>query len=265
MRTSKLVATTAAALISISFAFGQQQPKTDSLKTPDSQRMQTLFSGVKNPMKKIKYVGLSVNSEFQYGAVAGQFTSLAGVSGMLHLNKKWGIGLAGYGTADRSFAPTSLNAAKVLNLNVGYGGLKLEYTPKPNAAVHVSFPLLIGGGMARVDSVGSRNSHGRNDRDGRNNQRNGLNMRGGTGFLVIQPGINLEANVFRFAKIYGGLSYRIVPSTDPSDRVTTLPVPSASQLSGFGFSAGLLVGIFDYDLQRVKRQNGKKQRRFGKP
>ena len=259
----KLGVMTATALMSISLAFGQEQPKTDSLKTPDSQKMQTLFSGLKNPIKKVKYLGLSVNAEFQYGAVAGQFTSLAGMSGMLHLNKKWGIGLAGYGTADRSFAPTSLNAAKALNLNLGYGGLKLEYTPRPNAAVHVSFPLLIGGGMARVDSVGNRNNgDGRNGRERKG--RNGFEFGGRTSFFVVQPGINLEANLFRFAKIYGGISYRIVPGINDSNFVANLPVPSSSQLSGVNFSAGLRVGIFDYSLQRAKRTNNNRQRRFGR-
>lgn len=259
---SRLTTMTVAVLMTTSFAFGQNQPPIDSLKTPDSQRMQTLFSGVKKP---IKYVGLSVNTEFQYGALAGQFTTMAGMSGMLHLNKKWGIGLAGYGTTNRNFAPTSLNAAKALNLNVSYGGLKLEYTPRPNAAVHVSFPLLIGGGMARVDSVGSRGRYdGRNRREG--NERNGRDGHwgNGTGFFVVQPGINLEANVFRFAKIYGGVSYRIVPSTYASDQVSTLPVPSAGQLSGLNLNAGVRVGIFDYNLQRTKRQNNSKRRLFGK-
>ncbi len=244
-----------------SLAFGQGQPKTDSLKTRDSQRMNTLFSGVKNPIKKVKYLGLSVGTGVQYGALAGQLTPLVGAQGMLHLNKKWGIGLAGYHTAERNFAPTSLNAARALNLNVGYGGLQLEYTPRPDAAVHVSFPLLIGGGMARVDSVGSgsnrrdRNDNDKdndnNDRNGRNNQRDGF--RNGTGFFVVQPGINLEANLFRFAKIYGGISYRIVPTTAPANATTTLPVPSASQLGGIGFNAGLRVGLFDYRLERAKR------------
>ena len=254
MKANQLATITAAALLMTSLAFGQGQPKTDSLKTRDSQRMNTLFSGVKNPIKKIKYLGLSVGTGVQYGALAGQLTPLVGMQGMLHLNKKWGIGLAGYGTAERNFAPTSLNAARALSLHVGYGGLQLEYTPRPDAAVHVSFPLLIGGGVARVDSVGSRSNRNRNDdndRNERNNQRDGF--RNGTGFFVVQPGINLEANLFRFAKIYGGISYRIVPTTDPSNATTTLPVPSASQLGGIGFNAGLRVGLFDYRLERAKK------------
>ncbi len=276
------MASFAAALLFTSVAFGQTttEPQTvpDAPKpvvevqappkaATDSEKMQTLFSGMsKSGVKKVKYLGLSVGSEIQYGSLAGQFTPMAGMSGLLHINKKWGIGAAGYGTIDNSFAPTAINSAKLLSLRSGYGGLLLEYTPKPNAAVHVSFPLLIGGGMANVDSVSNENNrngfrkYGRNegkgnDNDGMNGQRNNNN---GVGFVVIQPGINIEANVFRYARVFVGASYRIVPSVYKETTTTTtttalLPSPTASQLSGLNFTAGVRVGIFDYNLDRPKK------------
>ncbi len=239
----------------------QTQPATQPQPKVDENKMQTLFSGVnKNGQKTVKYIGLSFGSNAQYSMLAGQFTPMAGASWLLHINKKWGIGAAAYGTANNSFAPTAINAAKLLSLRNGYGGLLLEYTPKPNAAVHVSFPLLIGGGMASVDSVsnsGRRNGLGsRNDRNDRNemNRRNGNNV----SFVVIQPGINIEANVLRYARVFVGASYRIVPSVMKETATSTtttalLPTPTASQLSGLNLTAGIRVGIFDYNLDRPKR------------
>ena len=251
---------TIAGLLASSFSFGQEAPKmlADSTKpsvevkkenTQKDERTRTLFSGMKNPMKPIKYLGLSVGSEFQYGSLAGQFTPIAGVSAMLHINKKFGIGMTGYSTVNK-FTPTVLNANSLLNLNVMYGGLKLEYTPNPNAEVHVSFPLLIGGGMARVDSA----SKYRNGFGGRDHNRNGVKEREGRGtdFWVIQPGINIEVNVIRFLKIYVGASYRLTPSVS-TEIVTALPTPTASQLSGLNLSAGLKLGFFDYQLHRERR------------
>ncbi len=257
-------------------SFGQTTAPSDTLKTSvevkkvdisKDERTRTLFSGMKSPMKPIKYLGLSVGSEFQYGSLAGQFTPMGGVSAMLHINKKFGIGMAGFSTVN-NFTPTALNANLLLNLNVMYGGLKLEYTPNPNAPIHVSFPLLIGGGMARVDSANNyRNNFG--GFGGRDHDRfggRGLNGRG-TNFWVIQPGINVEANVIRFLKIYAGASYRITPSVN-TETTTTLPTPTASQLSGLNLSAGVKLGLFDYQLHRERRNRkdglqGERRRKFG--
>ena len=253
--------------------FGQTVLPSDTLETstkvntPKDEKTRTLFSGMKNPMKPIKYLGLSVGSEFQYSSLAGQFTPMAGVSAMLHINKKLGIGLAGYRTVN-NFTPTVLNANSLLNLNVMYGGLKLEYTPNPNSAVHVSFPLLIGGGMARVDSASNyRNNFGKFG--GKDYNKNGNRESNGreTDFWVIQPGINIEANVIRFLKIYAGASYRITPSVN-TDITTALPNPTASQLSGLNLSAGVKLGLFDYQLHHEKRNKkeglkGERRRKFG--
>jgi hypothetical protein len=249
--------------ISISlFSMAQESPKmmADSTKSavevkkmndPKDEKIRTLFSNTKNPMKPIKYLGLSVGSEFQYGSLAGEFAPMAGVSGTLHINKKWGIGVAGYSTIN-NFTPTALNAKSLLNLNVMYGGLKLEYTPNPNAPIHVSFPLLIGGGMARVDSANDyRNGFvGFGGRD-KNNRRE-FGGRDNTNFWVIQPGIIIEANVIRFLKIYAGASYRLTPSVN-TETTTALPTPTANQLSGLNFSAGIKVGLFDYQLHRERK------------
>ena len=272
-----LLLTIAGLLISL-FSFGQESPKmlADStikpsvevkkVNTQKDDRTRTLFSGMKNPTKSLKYLGLSVGSEFQYGSLAGEFTPMAGGSAMLHINKKWGLGVAGYSTTN-NFTPTALNAKSLLNLNVMYGGLKLEYTPNPNAPIHVSFPLLIGGGLARVDSSNNyRDNFG--GRGGRDRDRNGnreYNGRG-TDFFVIQPGINVEANVIRFLKIYAGASYRITPSVN-TEVAITLPTPTASQLSGLNLSAGVKLGVFDYQLHRERKAkkegfNQDKKRRF---
>lgn len=272
MITKNTLLLTIAGLLVASLSMAQESPKmlADSTKPTvevkkmnDSKddKIRTLFSNQKNPMKAVKYLGLSVGSEFQYGSLAGEFTPMAGVSGTLHINKKWGIGLAGYSTVN-NFTPTALNAKSLLNLNVMYGGLKLEYTPNPNAAVHVSFPLLIGGGMARVDSANNyKNGFGGKDR----NNRRESNGRDNTGFWVIQPGINIEANVIRFLKIYVGASYRLTPSVN-TETTTILPTPTANQLSGLNVSAGVKLGLFDYQLHRerkAKKEGFKREGRRG--
>jgi hypothetical protein len=242
-----------------------EKPKAD---TAPSEKMNTLFNNAKNP---VKYVGISFASEFQYGSLAGQFAPMSGGAAMLHINKKIELGIATYGTVNRSFAPTALSATNKFNMNVMYGGLKFEYTPKPNAAIHVSFPLLIGGGMARVDSVGLKSNTwyggGRGKgRDGyRYDSKNGGNN---AAFMVIQPGVNIEANVFRFAKIYLGASYRIVPTlTSSTANTAAYPTLTTSQLSGLNVNIGAKVGIFDYQLHQKRTRSvriKRSERRLGR-
>jgi hypothetical protein len=262
-----LLAATAVGVLLTSVSIAQDAPATTApaqpkTETPPTEKMNTLFSNTKNPVKQL---GLSFASEFQYGSLAGQFTPMSGGSGMLHINKKLGLGMAAYGTVNGSFAPTSLSSTSALNMNMMYGGFKLEYTPKPNAAVHVSFPLLIGGGMASIDSVGSKNNNwsmgGRNrgkNRGFENGTKEGGNS---ANFMVIQPGINIEANVVRFAKIYIGASYRIVPTlTNATSNTTAYPALTTTQLGGFNVNVGAKIGIFDYQLHQKRTRTAKIKR-----
>jgi hypothetical protein len=111
MRTNQLVAAATIVLFSTVAASAQTTTAaSDSVKAnttaASSEKMQTLFSGSK---KNIKYLGFSVGSAIQYSSLAGASTPIAGTSWMLHINKKWGIGAAGYATVDRNFAPKAIN------------------------------------------------------------------------------------------------------------------------------------------------------------
>lgn len=263
---NNLLAVFTVGLLSVSLTYGQSNPGTQSetsVEAPRKEKMKTLFSGAKKPLKKINYLGISAGTEMVYGTLAGTFTPMAGVSGMVHVNKKWGIGLAGYSTIGEQFTPKSLSSTQALNLNSMYGGLKLEYTFKPNSVVHLSFPLLIGGGISKIDSAGSRNGRDgefdRGNKEGRGNEP-GRNAYGGdASFLVIQPGINVEVNVFRFAKVFAGASYRIVPTVmKDNNTASLLPTPTANQLGGLNLSVGVKVGFFDYQLHQAKRRKKQK-------
>ncbi len=239
--------------------------ETKKVEVKNDDKMKTLFSGLNSPKSKLRYIGLSFQPEAMATKLASEGTGIAGGTAMLHLNRKWGIGLSGYSN-DRRFAPKALSSTNALALNTAFGGLKLEYTPNPNALIHVSFPLLIGGGMAQVDSL--KNQTSKNGRDGRDNWGRGNNnfRNNGSSFFVVQPGINIEANVLRYAKVFVGASYRIVGGVTKENSTTTsvLPSPTASQLSGVNLNFGMKVGLFDYDLQRPRTSRKEKRMKRGK-
>ena len=201
-----------------------------------------------------KYIGLYVAPEYQYGQAAGVFNSYVGSSAMLIYNKKLAFGVTGFTNTQESFAPAKVSP---LLLRSTFGGLKLEYTPRPNSAVHVTFPLVVGFGVAQLDSV----SYTRNltidslDNDhngkGKHYNYNGNRNRGiSNDYFIIQPGIQLETNIFRMVKLFGGVNYRVAFPTE------TLTAPLAnSTLSGLSANIGLKVGLFDFSTTKKRNLN----------
>lgn len=112
---------------------------------------------------------------------------------------------------------------------------------RPNAAVHFTFPLVVGVGEASADSVW----HRRGNMHGIFGDRPVITGRDGS-YLVIQPGVHLEANLIRYIKLFAGANYRI---TSEIGRASTLP---NDLLQGLSFSMGLKVGFFDIRLPRQK-------------
>jgi hypothetical protein len=213
--------------------------------------MQTIFGG-KKAKCKINYLGIYVAPEFQYGQLDGRFTTLEGASVRLQVNKKWGIGAIGFG-GEGSETDTTKKGGY-------FGGLKLEYTPKPDARVHVSFPLMVGMGETgngfQYYGEGMRNKGGNRGGFDKGNDHDGLGNNGvENGYAVIQPGIALEANLFRYARVFAGANYRFAFNS----------AGSSSALQGFSTNAGLKIGIFDYSLakkaKKAKKENSERRGR----
>jgi hypothetical protein len=235
-------------MFAMTFVIGSMSyaQNADSTTQSAPKTTTTLFGALK---PKISKLGLYVSSEFQYFGAAGAYTPARGASGMLLINERLGIGVAG--ASVRGFNPTALNNAG-LQMRYAYGGAQLEYTIAPHRLVHVTIPLLIGGGTASVDSsgFGRRGKDGIKDGDGKDGIDNFRNDR--NPFFVIQPGLRIEANLFRFAKFYIGANYRAVLGTSSVTYPTgtTTATLTNSQLSGASFTAGVKIGLFDYKLRK---------------
>ncbi len=202
--------------------------------------------------KSIKTVGLYFASEIGIGTINNKTVPLAGGSMMFLINKKIGFGFAGQITGNPN------NASEILKL--GYGGLKLEYTIKPNAKVHTTIPLLIGTGFAKNDSLPFNNSY-----HDRNRAKNSHEKRYHTGnqFFIIQPGVNLEANLMRYLKVFGGINYRMATKLNNGRNINNADTISAKQVSGITATIGIKIGLFDYNLYK-KDSTSKRKKYYNK-
>jgi hypothetical protein len=215
------------------------------------------------PFKSLTYVGIYVAPEIQYASLAGGFTPMGGVSAMLQANKKWGIGAVAYTTIAENYTPTKLSSAKLYTMDAQFGGLKLEYTPKPNSLIHVSFPLMIGAGMANIDSLNANKmdnerNYGK-DKDGvdgknQDGMKNEGKGKGENMFFAIQPGIHLEANVLKYSKIFIGANYRIAAGKSSLVSTNTVLIPTSNQLGGVSVNFGIKVGLFDFNAERLRKK-----------
>ncbi len=157
-----------------------------------------------------------VGSEFESGGFGGPVIKItpirgsagvfAGARGGWIINHTFIIGGGGYGLVTDIAASTPGPGAEPY-LNVSYGGLELEYIRHWDRLVHLSFGVLIGGGV-----VGTRQSNGSNSGDTRS-------------FFVMEPWVNGNLNVTDFFRISPGVSYRWVTGAHS-------PAASDGDLSG---------------------------------
>jgi hypothetical protein len=214
------------------------------------QETKTVINHFK-PFKKVNTLGLYVAPEIQYGVMAGNFTPIGGITGMLQVNNKWGIGLSGFSTI-KDFTPKQLSSTKAYNFDAQYGGLNLEFTPKPESVVHVSFPLLLGAGMSQIGSENEMNDgEMMNDMNETESHNYREGHEGHEMFAVIQPGINLESNLFKYGKVFIGAKYRLAMGKSGTiDSTNPIPVTTATQLNGFSINAGVKIGLFNYNIRK---------------
>ena len=100
-------------------------------------------------------------------------------------------------------------------LTGGYGGLLIEPILKPNKVIHLTFPIIIGGGGAEYLSI---TEYQETEHDGEIDFK--YKSLSTSVFFAIEPGCNLEVNVTHFMKFSTGISYRNIigmhlDNTDP--------------------------------------------------
>jgi hypothetical protein len=126
-------------------------------------------------------------------SINGENAVLVGGRGGWIINHSFVLGGAGYGLV------TNVNAKKTDSihqyLEMGYGGLNLEYIASSDDLIHLSIELLVGGG-------GIRYKDENNDEFENHHTMNG--------FFVLEPGAHANLNVTKFFRIACGVSYRYI-------------------------------------------------------
>ena len=228
-------------LFSLTLGFSSQainlaNVKIDSVKKdPPKPELNTLFSLKKG--SGLKSWGFTAGPVLQFGQLGAQ----QGVNFALHVNNQWSFGA---GVLGNMRGGDDRNMSTTLKPRQSFSGFQVEYTPKPNSLIHVSFPLMIGA-IRSEDPNYLMNQNpqfnnnpqlgapgpGYKDDDFDDDHR--MFNRGPVAF-GIQPGVSLELNVFKYAKLFGAVNYRFAAGQN-----------STSEMKGVSGQIGLKLGVFD--------------------
>jgi len=147
-----------------------------------------------------------VGGEIESGGFGGpvvKITQVNGESGVLMggrggwiINHRFVLGGGGYGLTTNHKAP-NYSTESPHYIEMGYGGLELEYIVSSNKVLHYSLQTLIGAGGVDLRDKWGGSVDGEND-----------------SFFVVEPGANLELNVSKSIRISAGASYRHVVGVD---------------------------------------------------
>ncbi|MEI7501403.1 MAG: hypothetical protein WCK84_13270 [Bacteroidota bacterium] len=203
--------------------FAQTEPQ----KTSSDDEMKTLF-GKGAPLKLGWFVGIDPG----YTQFDGRSVWMGGISAGLILNRNFALGLTGRAWVNRNgmFYPNVTDTAGAY-LDGGYGGLLVEYTLFPKSMVHVTFPVIIGGGWATYVTALEYYEWKGGEMDLCHKTI------GSDAFFVVEPGIRVEINLQKFMRLNAGVSYRYVGDLQLINTPSTM-------MNNFTATIGLKFGKF---------------------
>lgn len=141
------------------------------------------------------------------------------------------IGLAGYGLTSDIEADTYGPDNRQHYLTMGYGGIVFEPVIGNKRMVHITVPVLLGvGGTA----LREERFIAFDDDDFDIDQ---YRFRDDDVFLIAEPGLNIEINLFRNLRLDMGASYRYIHDSD-------IDGINDDELGGFTTQVGLKLGWF---------------------
>ncbi len=137
-----------------------------------------------------------------------------------------GVGIGGTVFLNENHFEPALN--RDVHFTGGYGGVYVEPILVPNFPVHLSFPILFGGGA--ICSVSG-------DPDSNNSE-----VKDTKAFLLVEPSAEIELNVTRHFRLAFGVSYRFPTGFNVGKNGT--PAASVESLKGVTYNLSFKFGKF---------------------
>jgi hypothetical protein len=200
-----------------------------TVKEKGTEDINTLF-GKKKPQVE---VGWTMGLNTAYTQFDKKNVWLLGMNMGVILNHNWTVGLQAQGVANSYYLdyPNIIDSTDA-SLVGGYGGFLIQYTLLPKSVVHVTFPVMIGGGY-----MGYLTGYGEAWENNYNYWDNNHEILAYDVFFFVEPGVQAEVNLVKFMRLAIGASYRYSPNFNLMNTDKNL-------MNGFNITAGLKFGMF---------------------
>jgi hypothetical protein len=174
------------------------EPKPVKACNPDG--IQTLTGPGRN-------VGFYFGFHSEYSQIYGHDAFGAGGTFALIANHGLAIGFSGKGFFTEPYEIKD-GSNTSYSYTGGYGGILIEPILFPKFPMHVSFPILIGGGgIARSKLTDYYYPYDYTE----------VYVENAEAFMIAEPGVEIELNVARWLRLGIGASYRFTTTFDPSE------------------------------------------------
>ncbi|HEY3388975.1 MAG TPA: hypothetical protein VGK38_05350, partial [Prolixibacteraceae bacterium] len=163
---------------------------------------------------KSKDLSFFINPTFQFSEIAQQYCDIPGIRAGIIINKKLIIGGLYNFSLNDILIPETKGGGK---LQMKWGGLHFEYTLWPLQVVHLTVPFSAGIGQMKIAE--SQNA----------------TLTGNPNFYFTEPGLMIEINIWKYAKLGIGANYRYTGSVSYNHL-------TANDLNGFSAVASVKFG-----------------------
>lgn len=202
----------------VQVGFAQEEGKEKVKKGDD---INTIFN-----KDNLKFTGGYIAPEIKVGNVHEDVSMFIGGRMGFTFNRKFSVGLAAYGLSNNSnFMDNRFSTTDPLRIGMVYGGLNMEYTLFSNSVIHFTVPVVVGATGVYVYE---------DDGDFFGNEYDEVENSAG---FIVEPGVNVELNVFKFMRLDLGVGYRYVAETD-------LMYLTDADLTDLSFNATFKFGFF---------------------
>jgi len=142
----------------------------------------------------------AISNKFTY--IGGEFANISEVYGGVFINRRWMVGLAFAGSTNDLRVPLeySIDPINPMTYQYGQGGLKVERVFGSNRPIHFVINMFSG--------VGFTAQYNRHDWYDNNYNNQPTPLHDENWFYVLEPGAQLEMNLFRWMRLSPGISYR---------------------------------------------------------
>jgi len=214
-------------IASVAFLFNLslngQTDSTETLKRTKKNEQQTLFNINKGVGGYIGFNTRISNINSSEALFTGGEISIA-------IGHSLNLGFEGYGLVNPVESNNKNSDESTTFINMGYGGLHIEPVLFSQKLVHVTFPILLGaGGIGETRNSFLDEEFHEDD--------NGDDLLDTDFFMVVEPGIMAEVNLFRFMRLGVGINYRITSGVE-------LPNHDNEDFSGLSGNISLRLGWF---------------------